>query len=74
MVGVAEGDRQCGVGRVDFGEPGQGGAGESLLGAVQQGFEGVGSTPEEFGAYIKAELAKWSKLFRELGLQIEQIR
>jgi tripartite-type tricarboxylate transporter receptor subunit TctC len=41
---------------------------------ARQGFEGVGSTPEEFGAYIKAELAKWSKLFTELGLQIEQIR
>ena len=41
---------------------------------AKQGFEGVGSTPEEFGAYIKAELAKWSKLFKELAMQIEQIR
>jgi len=41
---------------------------------AKQGLEGVGSTPEEFGAYIKAELAKWSKLFKELGMQIEQIR
>ena len=41
---------------------------------AKQGFEGVGSTPEEFGAYIKSELVKWSKLFKELGLQIEQVR
>lgn len=41
---------------------------------AKQGFEGAGSTPEEFGAFIKAELAKWSKIFRELGLQIEQVR
>ena len=41
---------------------------------ARQGFEGVGSTPEEFGAYIKAELVKWSKIFKEIGLQIEQVR
>jgi tripartite-type tricarboxylate transporter receptor subunit TctC len=41
---------------------------------TRQGFDGVGGTSEEFGDYIKAELAKWSKLFKEIGLQAEQIR
>ena len=41
---------------------------------TRQGFEGAGGTPEEFGAYIKAELAKWSKLFKEIGLQADQLR
>ena len=41
---------------------------------VKQGLEGVGSTPEEFGAYVRSEVAKWSKAFRELGLQPEQVR
>jgi tripartite-type tricarboxylate transporter receptor subunit TctC len=41
---------------------------------TRQGFEGNGGTPEEFAAYIKAELAKWSKLFKEIGLQADQIR
>lgn len=41
---------------------------------TKQGFEPVGSTPEEFAAYIKSELAKWSKVFKEVGLQGEQLR
>jgi tripartite-type tricarboxylate transporter receptor subunit TctC len=41
---------------------------------TRQGLEGVGSTPEEFGAYIRSELAKWSRAFKELGLQAEQVR
>jgi tripartite-type tricarboxylate transporter receptor subunit TctC len=45
---------------------------KSALG--KQGFDGAGSTPEAFGAYIKAELAKWSKLYKQIGLSIEQIR
>lgn len=40
----------------------------------KQGLEPVGSTPGEFAAHIKAELAKWSKVFREAGLQGEQLR
>ena len=35
------------------------------------GFDPVGSTPAEFGAWIKAELPKWAKLVREANLQIQ---
>ena len=40
----------------------------------KQGLEPVGSTPEAFAAYIKSELAKWTRVFRETGLQGEQVR
>ena len=40
----------------------------------RQGFEPVGSSPEEFAAHIKSELAKWSRIFKETGLQGEQLR
>ena len=29
------------------------------------GYQVAGGTPEQFGAYIKADVAKWSKLIRE---------
>ena len=32
------------------------------------GSEIVGSTPEEFGAHIKSEVAKWKKLVKEANL------
>ena len=35
------------------------------------GFEPVGNTPEEFGLFLKAELAKWAKVARELGAKAE---
>ncbi len=35
------------------------------------GAETVGSTPEQFGAAMKAEMAKWGKLIREAGLREE---
>ena len=34
---------------------------------VKQGLDPAGGTPEEFGAYIKSELAKWSKVVRTAG-------
>ena len=37
---------------------------ESML---KQGLDPAGGTPEEFGAYIKSELAKWSKVIRASG-------
>ena len=37
---------------------------ESML---KQGLDPAGGTPEEFGAYIRAELAKWSKVIRASG-------
>jgi tripartite-type tricarboxylate transporter receptor subunit TctC len=41
---------------------------------IRQGLEPVGSTPDEFAAYIKSELAKWTRIFKEMGLQGEQPR
>jgi tripartite-type tricarboxylate transporter receptor subunit TctC len=36
-----------------------------------QGAEPVGSTPEEFGAYIKSETVKWAKVVRDSGAKAE---
>ena len=36
-----------------------------------QGYETVGSTPEQFGAYIRSELAKWSKVIKSAGIKAE---
>jgi len=36
-----------------------------------QGADAVTSTPEQFSAYIKSEIAKWGKLIRELGVKAE---
>lgn len=38
---------------------------------AKQGLEVVGSTPEEFGAFIKSEIAKWTKVVRESGARID---
>ena len=35
------------------------------------GFEPVGSTPQEFGDFVKAELAKWAKVAKESGARAE---
>ena len=35
------------------------------------GFEPVGSTPEEFGVFLKTELAKWAKVAKEIGAKAE---
>lgn len=35
------------------------------------GYETVGSTPEEFGAWIRSETAKWSKVIREQNITAE---
>jgi tripartite-type tricarboxylate transporter receptor subunit TctC len=34
---------------------------------IKQGLDPAGGTPEEFGAYIKSELVKWSKVIRASG-------
>ena len=36
-----------------------------------QGYEPVGSSPGEFGAYIKAELTKWTKVIKNAGIKGE---
>jgi len=35
------------------------------------GSEAVGSTPAEFGAHIKTEVAKWAKITKEAGIKAE---
>ena len=34
---------------------------------VQQGVDPVGSTPDEFAAYIRAETEKWAKVVKMAG-------
>ena len=36
-----------------------------------QGAEAVGGSPEEFGAFIKSEIAKWAKVIKESGAKAE---
>ena len=38
---------------------------------VVLGAEIVACTPQEFGAFIKADIAKWSKLVRDAGIKAE---
>jgi tripartite-type tricarboxylate transporter receptor subunit TctC len=38
---------------------------------ADQGFEPVGNSPEEFGAYIRSEIAKWSKVISDAGIRPE---
>jgi tripartite-type tricarboxylate transporter receptor subunit TctC len=38
---------------------------------IQQGADPVGSTPEEFGAYMRAETAKWAPLVKASGAKAE---
>jgi tripartite-type tricarboxylate transporter receptor subunit TctC len=36
-----------------------------------QGYEPVGSSPAQFGAYIKSELVKWTKVIKGAGIKGE---
>jgi tripartite-type tricarboxylate transporter receptor subunit TctC len=38
---------------------------------VAQGTDPVGSTPEEFGAFMKAEALKWGRLIKEANIQAD---
>jgi tripartite-type tricarboxylate transporter receptor subunit TctC len=38
---------------------------------VQQGADPVGSTPEEFADYMRAETAKWAQLVRAVGARVD---
>jgi tripartite-type tricarboxylate transporter receptor subunit TctC len=38
---------------------------------IEQGAEPVTDTPEEFGAYVKAELARWARIVSDTGARIE---
>lgn len=36
-----------------------------------QGAEPLGSTPEEYGKYIKSEIARWAKVVKETGVSLD---
>ena len=38
---------------------------------AQMGAEGVGGTPEQFGAYVKDDFAKWTRIVREANVKVE---
>jgi len=38
---------------------------------AQQGTEPLGSTPAEYAAYLKAELARWARVVKESGVTLE---
>ena len=38
---------------------------------LSQGAEPVGSTPAEFGAFLKAETAKWAKVIRNARIEVD---
>jgi tripartite-type tricarboxylate transporter receptor subunit TctC len=38
---------------------------------VKQGFDIVGSTPEEFDAYMRAEMQRWSKVVKESRASVD---
>ena len=35
-------------------------------------FEPIGNTPEEFGTFVKEDIARWAKLVKENGAEVEQ--
>ncbi|TMH94491.1 MAG: tripartite tricarboxylate transporter substrate binding protein, partial [Betaproteobacteria bacterium] len=37
----------------------------------ESGFEPRTSTPEEFGAYLKSEIAKWAKVIRDSQISLD---
>jgi tripartite-type tricarboxylate transporter receptor subunit TctC len=38
---------------------------------IQQGADPVGNTPEQFGAYMRAETAKWAKIVASSGAKVD---
>jgi tripartite-type tricarboxylate transporter receptor subunit TctC len=38
---------------------------------VEQGIVAVGSTPEEFRAFVTEEIARWRKVITDAGIKME---
>ena len=38
---------------------------------IKQGLDPVGTTPEQFDQFIRAEMAKWSKIIKDVGIKAE---
>ena len=38
---------------------------------ARDGLEAIGSTPEQFAAFIRADIAKWGKVVRDAGIKLE---
>jgi tripartite-type tricarboxylate transporter receptor subunit TctC len=38
---------------------------------LKLGFEVMGSSPEQFGMYLKSEIAKWGKVIREANVRVD---
>jgi tripartite-type tricarboxylate transporter receptor subunit TctC len=38
---------------------------------LNQGFEVLGGTPEQFGVFIKAEIVKWTRVIRDAGAHVD---
>ena len=38
---------------------------------VNLGMEVAGSTPEELGALVQSDIAKWGKVIRESGVKVD---
>jgi tripartite-type tricarboxylate transporter receptor subunit TctC len=36
-----------------------------------QGAEGLGSTPEEYGAYIRSEIKRWAGVVKSTGVSLD---
>lgn len=45
---------------------------EVLEKLAQQGAEALGSSPEEYGAYVKKELARWASVVKSTGISLDQ--
>ncbi len=44
---------------------------EVELRLLHGGSEIRGGSPEEFGAYIRSEIAKWTRVVKEAGIRVE---
>lgn len=44
---------------------------ELRLKLANLGMEGIGSSPDDFAAFIKSEIPKWAKVIRDAGIKTE---